>query len=168
MTSNESREGERSGYACIGLLNPKTPPNIGSVLRAAYAFDAAGVYVEGTRYKRSGTDTCAGHKHLPLLQVDNLLSVIPYDCVPVAVEIVSGAKPLETFHHPPRGFYIFGPEDGSLPPRIIERCRDAIRLPSRVCLNLAATVNIVLYDRAAKRGGFEPKQMTKKHAARLA
>ncbi len=149
------------GYACVGLFNPKTPPNIASVLRAAYAFDVAGVFISGTRYKRHGADTCCAHRHLPLVEVDDLLSVIPFDCVPIAIEIVEGAKPLETFPHPPSAYYLFGPEDGNLPDKVIARCRDVVRLPSRVCLNLAATVNVVLYDRAAKRGGHEPAKMSR-------
>ena len=32
-----------------------------------------------------------------------------------------------------------------------ERCRDAIMIPTQISLNLAACVNVVLYDRAAKR-----------------
>lgn len=151
------------GFTCIGLFQPKTPENIGSALRAAYAFQAAAVFVQGTRYRRSATDTGAAYRSLPLVPVPDLLEAIPFDCVPIAIEIVDGAKPLETFPHPPRALYIFGPEDGSLPDRIIARCRDAVRLPSRVCLNLGATVNVVLYDRAAKRGGFEPKGMSYGH-----
>jgi tRNA(Leu) C34 or U34 (ribose-2'-O)-methylase TrmL len=31
-------------------------------------------------------------------------------------------------------------------------CRDRVYVPTRRCLNLAAAVNIVLYDRFVKRG----------------
>lgn len=148
----------------IGLYQPKSGVNIGAALRAAYAFGAAGVYVSGRRYERAGTDTFCSHRHLPLVHVEDLLSVIPHDCVPVGVEIVERAKPLETYPHPPSAYYLFGPEDGSLPNAIVERCRDVVRIPSRACLNLAATVNVVLYDRAVKRGtGFEPRPMNARY-----
>lgn len=155
------------GYAVIGLYNPKTIYNVGAVLRAAYAFEAASVYVSGLRYKKAGTDTVAGYTTFPLVQVSDLMSVIPFECSPIAVEISPHAKPLETYPHPPRAYYIFGPEDGRLPDRILQSCRDVVRIPSKVCVNLAAAVNIVLYDRAAKRGGGEPRPMSEGHRLRL-
>ena len=47
----------------------------------------------------------------------------------------------------------FGPEDGTLGPEILAWCRDVVYVPTRYCMNLAATVNVVLYDRAAKQAG---------------
>lgn len=85
-----------------------------------------------------------------LLTATNLLEVIPYDCVPIAVELNDKAKSLHKYTHPERAFYIFGPEDGSIPPEIQQRCRDWIQIPTKYCMNLAATVNVVLYDRLSK------------------
>ena len=141
------------GYACIGLDHPKTHHNIGAVLRAAFAFDAALVVASGTRYRRSPLDTPAGHRHLPLLTVDDLHAAIPFDCIPVAVDIVEGAVPLAGYVHPERAFYVFGAEDATLGERTLSWCRDVVYIPTRVSLNLAMAVNVVLYDRAAKRGG---------------
>jgi tRNA(Leu) C34 or U34 (ribose-2'-O)-methylase TrmL len=107
------------------------------------------VAVSGARYKRSSTDTMAAYKRIPLLHVDDLHSVIPFDCVPVAVDLIADAKPLERYQHPPRAFYIFGPEDGTLGAPTLSWCRDVVSIPAG-CLNLSAAVNIVLYDRAAK------------------
>ena len=58
--------------------------------------------------------------------------------------------PLHTFKHPQRAFYIFGPEDGSLRANVTDWCEDIIYIPTHGCMNLAATVNVVLYDRLAK------------------
>jgi tRNA(Leu) C34 or U34 (ribose-2'-O)-methylase TrmL len=139
------------GYAAVGLYHPKTPVNIGSVLRAAGCFGAAMVAVEGQRYRRATTDTMAAYRHMPLLQVPSLHDAIPYDCVPVAIELVDGAAPLETYVHPERAFYVFGPEDGSLGKPVLSWCRDVVVISTDRCVNLAAAVNIVLYDRSAKR-----------------
>lgn len=45
---------------------------------------------------------------------------------------------------------IFGPEDGTLGERVLSWCRDVVYVPTDRCMNLAATVNVILYDRAAK------------------
>lgn len=141
---------DRSGYAAIGLQNPKDLRNVGGVLRAAYCFQAAMVAISGTRYRAQRTDTAKSYRHLPVLQVEELHAVVPYDCVPVGVELRSGALPLPAYEHPERAFYVFGPEDGDLGQATLSWCRDVIYIPCHHSLNLAAAVNVVLYDRAAK------------------
>jgi tRNA(Leu) C34 or U34 (ribose-2'-O)-methylase TrmL len=105
----------------------------------------------GSRYKDHPTDTPKAYRSLPFLKVDDLKSVIPHDCVPVAIDLVEGATPLHKYVHPSRAFYIFGPEDGTLGKDVTDWCRDTIYIPTRECMNLSATVNVVLYDRMAKR-----------------
>lgn len=138
------------GYFGVGLYHVKNTINVGAVLRAAGCFDAAFVASCGGRYKRVPTDTMKAYRRIPLLQVDDLKSVIPYDCVPVAVELVPGAVRLETYKHPERAFYVFGGEDQTLGKPVLEWCRDVVVVPAG-CLNLAAAVNVVLYDRTAKQ-----------------
>jgi tRNA(Leu) C34 or U34 (ribose-2'-O)-methylase TrmL len=138
------------GFAGVGLHMPKTPANIGSALRAAGCYGAAMVAASGRRYKRAATDTQAAYRHLPLIQCDDLKSLVPFDCVPVAVDLIDGATPLHTYKHPERAFYVFGPEDGTLGRQVTDWCRDVIYVPTSYCMNLAATVNVVLYDRQAK------------------
>jgi tRNA(Leu) C34 or U34 (ribose-2'-O)-methylase TrmL len=139
------------GYSAIGLSYPKDKNNIGSVLRAAGCYQSALVIVSGRRYGKSLTDTQAAYRHIPLIHTDNLQSVIPYDCVPVAVDIIEGAIPLPNYEHPERAFYVFGPEDGTLGEKTVSWCRDVVYVPTSFCMNLAATVNVVLYDRMLKR-----------------
>lgn len=140
------------GYAAIGLHMPKTPINVGSALRAAHCYGAALVAKTGQRYRNAPTDTQKAYRHLPLLQVEDLFDAIPFDCVPVAVDLLPGARSLINYTHPERAFYIFGPEDSTLGEKIVSRCRDKIYVPTAFCMNLAACVNVVLYDRLAKRG----------------
>ena len=147
------------GYACIGLDNPKTLSNIGSVLRAAFVYESAMVAIRGTRYRKVASDTPCGYRHLPLFQVDDLKDVVPYDCVPVAVDLIDGAIPLHKYCHPERAFYIFGAEDATLGERVLAWCRDVVFIPTKQCMNLAATVNVVLYDRQAKMAN-KPLQPT--------
>ena len=79
------------------------------------------------------------------------MEAIPFGAFPVVVELCERAKNVITFTHPERAFYIFGPEDGSVRKDIIERAPLVIQIPTNGCMNLAATVNVVLYDRLAKQ-----------------
>lgn len=149
VSSPATNAGKR-GYAAVGLHMPKTLANVGSVLRAAHCYGVAMVAQTGKRYHNASTDTMKAYRHLPLLNVDDLFSVVPHDCVPVAVDILDGARSLVNYRHPERAFYIFGPEDGTLGRAITDRCLDKVFVPTAFCMNLAAAVNVVLYDRAAK------------------
>lgn len=148
------------GYAAIGLHQPKTAANVGSVLRAAGCYGASLICISGKRFSPSCVDTQKQHRHTPLIECTDLRDVVPYGAVPVAVDLIDGATPLPEYTHPERAFYIFGPEDSTLGIKTIEWCRDIIYVPTHYCMNLAATVNVILYDRMAKRG--ETSQITSK------
>ena len=140
------------GYAAIALDNPKSNINVGSVLRAAGNYGASMVAASGGRWTSEKTDTMKAYRHMPFLRPEDVFDVIPFDCVPVAVDIVECAVPLPLYKHPERAFYIFGAEDATLGQRILSRCRDVVYVPTNGSMNLAATVNVVLYDRMAKQG----------------
>lgn len=82
----------------------------------------------------------------------------------IAVEIDPSAVSLTWFRHPENAVYVFGPEDGSLSKVHKRLCTDFVYIPTRkdadgknVCINLAASVNIILNDRvmAIERGNTE-------------
>lgn len=140
-------------YSCIGLFNPKSPDNVGAVMRAAGCYGVNSVFYTGKRYARAQefvTDTKMVHQDIPLIGVEDLQSIIPLGCTPVAVELVDDARPLPEYTHPDRAIYIFGPEDGSLSKEVLAWCEEVVYIPTKGCMNLAATVNVVLYDRMAK------------------
>ena len=139
------------GYAAIGLDRPKDTANLGGVLRAAQCYGAALVLLTGTRMGKYSTDTMKAYRHIPCVEVDDLMAHCPYGAEPVVVELTDRAKPLFNFAHPNAAFYIFGPEDGSVRKEIIERCPRVIQIPTVGCMNLAATANVVLYDRLLKQ-----------------
>ncbi len=137
----------------IGLSNPKTPSNVGAVMRAAGCFAVDSVFYTGKRFDTAAkfcTDTKDVCQSLPLTGVKCLLEQIPEGMKIVCVEMVEGALPLPDYQHPERAFYIFGPEDGTLSQALVDRADDVVYIPTIGCLNLAATVNIVLYDRISK------------------
>ena len=137
----------------LGLVNPKSPENVGAVLRAAGCYGADAVFYSGVRFElaqRFVTDTKQMVQQIPLVGVDTLAAALPEGAVPVAVDLIEGAIPLPDYQHPENAFYIFGPEDGTLGSDITQWCRDVIYVPTRGCMNLAASVNVILYDRLAK------------------
>lgn len=138
------------GFAAIGLYYPKNNINVGSVLRAAGAFNAKLLVIEGRRYHSAPTDVTKQARHIPIMH-GSLRTSIPFDAVPVAVDLVDGATSLHGYEHPERAFYIFGPEDSTLGKEVLGWCRDTVYIPTTGCLNLAAAVNIILYDRDKKR-----------------
>lgn len=122
-------------------------------MRAAGCFHASAVFYTGDRYDRAerfNTDTRKKNLDIPLTGVACLLDSVPENARIVCVELVEGAVPLPTFQHPDNAFYIFGPEDSSISQEIIDRADSVVYIPTSGCLNLAATVNVVLYDRIAK------------------
>lgn len=139
------------GFAAVGLDNPKHNENVAAALRACAVYDAAMLATSGHRYRKHCVDTRKQHRHMPLIQVEDLRAAIPYGAVPVAVDLVEGAIPLHQYTHPTSAFYIFGAEDATLGDRVLSWCRDVVYIPSNGCMNLAATVNVVLYDRLAKQ-----------------
>lgn len=145
------------GFTAVGLVQPKTPANVGSVLRAAGCYGVNLVAVEGERGARTTgfvtsnpTDTMKAWRHIPTQVTEDLFSIIPVGCVPVAVDLMPSAVSLVDFIHPQSAFYIFGPEDGTLGEKHAKLGMARVFVPTRYCMNLAATVNVVLYDRMAK------------------
>lgn len=140
------------GFSAVGLQNPKDKLNVGEVLRACGCYGVSMLAVSGQRYGKAKTDTQSAHKHLPMIHCDSLDSIIPFGAKVVAVDLIDGATPLSDFKHPESAFYIFGPEDGTLD---IGWAHETVYVPTKHCMNLAATVNVLLYDRQAKGLGIK-------------
>lgn len=142
------------GYSAIALWNPKNKANVGGVLRAAGCYSADLVIIAGKRrvntLRHLSTDVGSAWKHIPTLQPEDPFDAMPFGAIPVAVDLIEGATSLFNFVHPERAFYVFGPEDGTLRDTITSRCKYKVMIPTTHCMNLAACVNVVLYDRAAK------------------
>ncbi len=143
----------------IGLSNPKSPDNVASIMRAAGNFRVNRVFYTGERYPRA-VRLNPNHpnisrkvsKSVTLEGVDCLISRIPPHCSMVCVELVENAISLADFKHPENAYYIFGPEDGTISQDVINKADAVVYIPTQGCMNLAATVHVVLYDRLAKSG----------------
>ena len=137
----------------IGLSNPKSPSNVGAVMRAAGCYQVNSVFYTGKRYANAAkfnTDTKSITQSIQLTGVDSILDNIPAETKVVCVELAEGAIPLPQFEHPEQVIYVFGPEDGTIGQDVINRADAVVYIPTVGCMNLAATVNVLLYDRLAK------------------
>lgn len=151
-----SEKNNQAGVS-IGLINPKDAQNVGSVLRAIGCYQASDVYYTGNRYAyalKHNTDTHNIQSTTDIIKVDDLLSVpsehMTSETKIVCIELVEGATALPEFKHPESALYIFGPEDGNIPQKMINQADEVVYIPTIGCMNLAATANVVLYDRMAK------------------
>ena len=142
---------------CIGLINPKSPDNVSSVMRSAGNFQVDSVFYSGTRYPRAvklnpGSVDMSRRvsKNIPLSGLTCLIDDVPDNMTIVCVEFVENAIPLPDYKHPQNAFYIFGPEDGTMSQDVINKADAVVYVPTVGCMNLAAAVNVVLYDRLVK------------------
>jgi len=145
----------KNTHVSIGLTNPQSPTNVGVVMRAAGCYQVDSVFYTGRRYAKAAkfhTDTHNSSSKIPLTGVDSLLEVLEGDdeAKVVCVELVEGATPLPEFVHPDKAIYIFGPEDGTIEQKVVDKAHAVVYVPTVGCMNLAATVNVLLYDRLAK------------------
>ena len=147
---------ETNGFCEIVLDRGRNEANLGVVWRTAGCYGIAGTGQIGTRYKRLSSDVLDTYNMIPhrtYLDADEwAANGIPYATEVVAVEILDDAIPLAEFKHPAKAVYVFGPEDGSIQPKILEHCQHKVFIPTNYCLNQATTVGTVLYDRQAKLG----------------
>lgn len=148
----------KTEFVTIGLTNPKNASNVGSVMRAAGCYQVNQVLYSGTRYDRAvkmATDTQKALSSIPLINIDTLgvesfIDAIDDDTQIVCVDLIQGATPLPAFEHPKKALYIFGPEDGTIQQNQVDRAHHVVFVPTIGCMNLAASVNVLLYDRMAK------------------
>lgn len=127
-------------------------------MRAAGCYQADEILYTGKRYalaakhrgEQYNTDTKKAKLHIPLTATDNLLSARVDGVKLVCVDLVEGAVPLPDFVHPDKAIYVFGPEDGTIDQDIIDSADAVVYVPTIGCMNLASSVNVLLYDRMAK------------------
>jgi tRNA(Leu) C34 or U34 (ribose-2'-O)-methylase TrmL len=147
----------KESKVCIGLVNPKSPQNVGTVMRAAGNYRVDSVFYTGQRYPRAvelNPDipkmSRSVSQGVPLTGVTCLIDNVPENMQIVCVEFAENSTPLPEYQHPESAFYIFGPEDGTLSQEVIDRADAVVYVPTIGCMNLSATVNVLLYDRLVK------------------
>jgi len=152
----------KKSHISLGLINPKSPDNVGSVLRAAANYRVNDVFYTGNRYpralERSARTVDMSRKigrEIPLSQLNCLIDAVKDDTKVVCIEFAVNASPLPEYQHPDNALYIFGPEDGSIDQEIIDKADAVVYIPTVGSMNLSATVNVVLYDRLVKEANYQ-------------
>jgi tRNA(Leu) C34 or U34 (ribose-2'-O)-methylase TrmL len=166
----------------VALLDPKYPHNVGAALRACSCWGIGQLWWTGRRVspdvprgeRLPREERMKGYRSVQMVRDDRVFDRFePGAVTPVAVELRSNVESLVTFEHPEDALYVFGPEDGSLPKPIRLLCHRFVVIPTHHCLNLAAAVNVVLYDRRLKRhlAGLEPlvpmRELLREHRGRV-
>ncbi|RYZ59217.1 MAG: TrmH family RNA methyltransferase [Proteobacteria bacterium] len=140
------------GYYGLAIYRPKKEVNFGSLLRTAQIFDASFIALIGSRYHRQASDTFGAVHHIPVFEYDSFDSFyinLPRSCQIVAVEQHERAVDLKGYKHPLSAVYLLGAEDDGIPPAILDRCHDLIKLDGEKSMNLAVAGSIVVYHRVS-------------------
>jgi len=137
-------------YFEIGIYNPKTAQNVGTLWRTAYQLGAVGVFTIGKRYKKQSSDPFQIPRHIPLrnfTDFDEFLKNRPDGSILVGVE--QNGTLLSAFDHPAQAVYLLGAEDDGLPDFVIEKCNAIVSLEAmtRSSYNVAVAGSIVMYNR---------------------
>lgn len=139
----------------LNLFNCKDDKNASLAIRSAHCFGAAGVHFFGSHLKGFNLmghgDTAKAFRRIPIT------ATLGRD-VPemqggriIGVELTDDAEDIITFNHPKIAAYVFGPENGSIPPDVLRQCDKVIKIPTSICLNLSVAVSTVFYDRMLKQ-----------------
>lgn len=149
-----SKNTKKVGIApAIILINPKFPPNLGSVIRSASCWGIYQVWWTGDRLLSGGNKMPREARIKKFNDVEVINYDKPFDrfdlksVVPIAVEFQDDAESIDNFIHPENAVYVFGPEDGSLDSKHKRFCHRFVVIPTKHGLNLTVAVGIVLYKR---------------------
>lgn len=143
--------------AAVLLINPKYPHNVAQVVRACAAYGITRMRYTGIRMDNALVDLgrlpreerLKGYKSVDWRHTNRPFGEFD-GFTPVAMEVRENSEMLNTFDHPRKALYVFGPEDGSLESPTLRFCHRFVAIPTRHCLNLSMAVGTVLYDRQSK------------------
>ncbi|WP_181306723.1 RNA methyltransferase [Rufibacter sp. XAAS-G3-1] len=141
------------GYFGIGIMEPKTEENVGTLWRSASILGASFLFTIGRRYKKQASDTGRSWKEIPLFHYTDFADFyrhLPYSCQLVGVELDAKSVSVEQFQHPERCIYLLGSEDHGLSNAVRARCHHLVQLPGTNSMNVASAGSIMLYDRHLK------------------
>ena len=153
LCASGPKEGQRLLVVCPEL---RDPTNLGTIIRTAAAFGAAGLVVGKSGvdpYSRRVLRTSMGAVFgMPIVQTDDwdktLDALHAAEFETIAAVIAPSAPPLSAFSRCGRTALLVGNEDQGLPTAIITRCKRQVMLPmcDRVdSLNVAVAAGILLH-----------------------
>lgn len=138
----------------IGVYQPKTSHNIGTLWRTAYILGASYIFIIDGKYKHQTSDTQKSWSKIPFYKYDSFehfYKSLPHATQLVGVEMDDNSQSICTFAHPLRAAYLLGAEDNGLPLKVLEQCHHLVQLPGKASLNVSVSGSLVVYDRIQKR-----------------
>lgn len=151
MKQTWERKEER--FFGIGVYQPTTEHNIGTLWRTAFILGAKFIFIVDGKYSGQASDTLKTWSKIPFYRYDDfdhLYSSLPYSTQLVGVEMSDNSIPISNFVHPHRAAYLLGAENNGIPQKVLTRCHHVVRLPGEISMNVAICGGIVLYDRLSK------------------
>lgn len=139
------------GVTGVGLIDPRTAANVGSVVRTAACVGADFVFT--TNDTGAGVTACGHDGHTPLFTDATVDVMVPVDADLIAIEYTDRSVPLSRFVHPERAVYVAGNERHGVPVDVLDRADATVHLDTKWCENVATATAVVLHDRAASIGG---------------
>jgi len=142
-------------YFGIGIYQPKTEENLGSLWRTAYIYGASFIFIIDAKYKKKSSDVLKVWSKIPLFQfetIDAFIQTVPYSCKIIGIEMDKRAIPIKEFVHPVRAIYLLGSENNGLTNELKNKCQELIILPGKESVNVAVAGSITIFDRINKLG----------------
>lgn len=156
----------KRGFFGVGIENPKTESNLGTLFRSAHIFGADFIFTIGGRYRKEASDTTAFAKHLPFYYyegVKDFSAHVPAGCKIVGVELNDTSIPIKRFCHFERAIYILGNERMGLTKECVDICDVLVQIPGQISLNVATAGSILLFDRLNKSNNLNDTLSVRKY-----
>src|ERR1700704_4044333 len=121
----------KRGFYGIGIFQPKTEYNIGTLWRSAQNFGASYIFTIGRRYSKQPSDTTKAFRHIPLFNFSSFAEFNksrPFDCPLIAIEQTDISRDIKSFIHPERAVYLLGAEDFGLPPQALSKAQAVVHI----------------------------------------
>ena len=139
----------------VALYQVANPGNLGTIIRTADSFGAAGALLIGPSadpYAPAAVKASMGSLFaLPVVHVAEAIAVFDWARTAGVSTIATsarGSEPVPEVSFPKPSIVLFGSEGGGLPADVVDRSDLAVRIPMRgtaSSLNLAVAAGIVLY-----------------------
>lgn len=146
----------------VAIENWQHDLNIGTVVRTANAFNAAGVHIVGKRrWNRRGAMVTDRYVHVD--HHDDIAALVEFaagaDLAVVAIDVVPGARPLESTELPEDTLFLFGQEG----PGLSDEALDAASLVCSIAqygstrsINVGVAAGIAMHSWIRQHGGAPP------------
>jgi len=139
----------------IGIFQPRSDENIGTLWRSAWQLGAAGIFTIGKKQRKQTSDVLHVSYKIPFRQyetIEDFLNSRPKQAQLIGIEI--GGTPLCTFIHPECAVYLLGSEANGLSKQVLSQCNQVVEIESvrYASFYVAVSGSIVMYHRCSVLG----------------